>query len=96
MSINGEMVSLLWSQNSSLDFLPRNSAEYSRTAMSCNPPSVFLVKVDRYEKSLGIADDAFADKLGTPAIMLVRTVDVRRGIGLSGSFDCARSGRKGL
>ena len=44
-------------------------------------------------KSSGRADVSLLDIFGAPAIMLVRTVEVRRGIGLSGSLDCLKSGR---
>jgi len=39
---------------------------------------------------------ACGDSFGVAVIMFVRTVDVRRGIGASGSFVCKSRGRKAL
>jgi len=64
--------------------------------MSCSPPSVNFVKFERYEKSCRRAADSLFESFGAPEIMLVRTVEVRSGMGLSGSLDCVRRGRKEL
>jgi len=96
MSINGPTVSFRCSQKISLDFLLRKSAEYSNTAMSCRPPSETLVKVAKYEKSLGSAEVCFVDSSGDAAIREVRTFEVSSGIGSSGLLEWVRSGRKGL
>lgn len=75
---------------------PLKSAEYSSTAISCRPPSDTFVSVDKYEYSLGKAEDAFDDRVCVLAIKLVSTVEVSRGIGSSGLLDWARRGSKGL
>jgi hypothetical protein len=46
--------------------------------------------------SFDIAVDSFPEKLEAPERIPVSTVDVSNGIGLSGSFDCVRRGRKAL
>jgi hypothetical protein len=96
ISISGPMVSFRCAQNNCRESFPRRSAEYCKTAISCRPPSVVLVSVDKYASSLGVAASVFSEIAGDPDIMLVITVDVSNGFGSSGSLDCVRRGSNDL
>lgn len=100
ISIRGSTVSSLCRQNISLDFFPCSREENPRTAISCMPPSGACANVERYESSFGIAVSIAGvppgDDAAEAAIKLVRTVEVRRGIGSSGLVDCVRNGRSDL
>lgn len=96
MSTNGATVSFRCAQKSSLDFLPRNREENASTPMSCKPPSEDVVRVDRYASCWGSAFSADFEVIGALAIKSDKTLEVRRGIGLSLSLVVVRRGSSAL